>query len=159
MIVVSDSSPLIALAQVDQLELLPKLFSTVVIPPAVAAEVTPTLPVLPEWLQLRGLKEPLHPETGKGLLGRGEREAISLALQLQASRVILDDQPARRLARRLGLSVVGVLGILLAAKRLGHLEHVGPVLDRLVQANFFLSPELREQVLLQAGERPKAGEK
>lgn len=155
MITVSDSSPLIALAQVRQIDLLPKLFSALVIPPAVAAETAPTLAVLPAWIRVLQLKQPLHPETSKGPFGPGEKEAISLALETPPSQVILDDQPARRLARRLGLSVVGTVGILLAAKRLGHLEQVQPVLDALLKADFFLSPELCERVLIQAGESGK----
>lgn len=152
MITVSDSSPLIALAQVGQIDLLPKLFCTVVIPPAVAAETAPTLTVLPAWIQVLQLKQPPHPETSKASFGPGEREAISLAVEVQAGQLIVDDQPARRLARRLGLSVIGTVGILLAAKRLGHLQQVQPVLDDLLKADFFLSPELYERVLMQAGE-------
>jgi predicted nucleic acid-binding protein len=151
-ITVSDSSPLIALAQIGQLDLLPKLCSAVVIPPAVAAETAPTLAVLPGWVRVRELKQALHPETSQGPFGRGEKEAISLALELGPSQIILDDQPARRLARRLGLSVVGTVGILLAAKRLGQLQRVQPALDDLLRAGFFLSPELYQRVLIQAGE-------
>jgi len=85
-------------------------------------------------------------------LGAGEREAIALALALQASRILLDDQPARRLAFSLGMPVVGTLGLLLAAKRRALLPTVRPTLDALVNAGFRAAPELYEQILRDAGE-------
>jgi len=91
----------------DKLDLLQKLFTTLVIPPAVEAEVTPTLSALPDWVAVRTLTQPLHPAAHTGPFGPGEKEAISLGLEIRAARIILDDQPARRLAQRLRLPVVG----------------------------------------------------
>jgi predicted nucleic acid-binding protein len=51
-----------------------------------------------------------------------EREALALSLEFHAERVILDDFPALRLAQPMGSRVIGTLGVLLAAKRLGLLE-------------------------------------
>ncbi|MBA3945989.1 MAG: DUF3368 domain-containing protein [Herpetosiphonaceae bacterium] len=82
----------------------------------------------------------------------GESEAISLALELQARLVILDDRPARRLAQALHLPVIGTIGILVAAKRRNFLPAVRPSLDALVQHNFRISQRLYEQVLFDVKE-------
>ena len=65
-------------------------------------------------------------------------------------RVILDDDPARRLAQKLGLNVVGTLGLLLSAKRHGFIPGLRPQMDA---PGFFIRPELYDQLLSIAGER------
>jgi predicted nucleic acid-binding protein len=152
-IVVSNSSPLIALDQIDQLHLLTDLFVSLRIPPAVAAEVAPTLPTLPSWVQVTSLGQPNPPEALRLSLGKGEREALSLAHELKADWLIVDDLPARQAARTLGLRVTGTLGVLLAAKRRGLIERLRPSLDRLLRESFFMSPALYDELLERAGER------
>jgi predicted nucleic acid-binding protein len=76
-----------------------------------------------------------------------------LAIELQAGLVLLDEHEARRAAARLGLNVLGVLGVLLAAKVSGELDQVRPWLDALrQQAGFFLSEALYQAVLGKASE-------
>ena len=87
-----------------------------------------------------------------GSFGPGEHEVISLALELGAERVILDEHPARRLATSLGLRVIGTVGLLLSAKDRGFLASIKPELDRLVAVRFFMDQELYDQVIAQAGE-------
>ena len=115
---VSNSSPLIALEKIHQMELLRDLFSTVTVPPAVALEIAPTVE-LPSWIQVYPLRSMVDSRTVRSSFGPGESEAISLSLELRPDRVILDDEPARRLAQKLGLNVIGTLGLLLSAKRHG----------------------------------------
>ena len=114
--VVSNSSPLIALTQIGHLNLLEKLFTTVVIPPSVTRETTSV--VLPAWVIERPLAQPIGPRILRASLGPGESEAISFALEVNAQRIIVDDRPARRLAEALNLPVLGTLGVLLARKLL-----------------------------------------
>ena len=104
--VVSNSSPLIALKQISHLNLLEMLFSTILIPPAVIQEISPTVD-LPPWIVRSNLKQSMGPKILSASLGPGESEAISLALEVDAKWIILDDRPARRLAQTLGLSVLG----------------------------------------------------
>ncbi len=108
-LVVSDASPLIALQQIDELRLLQGLFGEVVIPPAVAREVAPSV-TLPAWIKTRSLQEPMAGEILRATLGPGESEAISLAQQIRADWLLLDERPARRLAGAPGLRVAGTLG-------------------------------------------------
>jgi len=149
--VVCNASPLIALDQIGHLDLLEKLFSTILIPPAVTREAVPTV-TLPDWINEHTLTQPIGPQILHASLGPGESEAISLALEVSARWVILDDRPARRIAEALGLPVIGTLGILLACKRRTFLSAVRPHLDTLLNFGFRISPDLYDLVLIDAGE-------
>jgi predicted nucleic acid-binding protein len=150
--VVSNSSPLIALARIQRLDLLPAIFESVFIPPAVAREIAPSIPALPTWLRIQVASVlPLAPLLRRRL-GAGEREALALAIELRADWIILDDLPARRSAEANGLNVIGTLGMLIRAKRGGLLKSIRPELDALLRTAFFLSAQLYDQVLQAAGE-------
>ena len=123
--VVSNSSPLIALDRIGQLDLMRALFAEVVVPPAVLHEVFAGSDS-PAWLRVVAPAVMLD-DTASPTLGRGEREAIALAVAAGARRIILDDLPARRLAASLGLPVIGTAGLVLAAK-----NAVGKTRTRLV---------------------------
>jgi predicted nucleic acid-binding protein len=151
-LVVADASVLIALGQVGQLSLLEQLFGEVVVPPAVEREVVSGRPPLPGWVRTRPLLGALDSRVTEAALGAGESETISLALEAMAERVILDDLPARRLARGLGLRVVGTAGVLFLAKRRGFITAIRPTLDALRAAGFRLRLDVYREVLKSAGE-------
>ncbi len=93
MLVVSDTSPLTALLQIGQADLLPALFDRIVIPPAVHTELLREHPALPVWLETRPPTEiPLSLRTAH--LDIGETEALALAIELHADTVLLDDASA-----------------------------------------------------------------
>lgn len=130
MIVVSDTSPLTALLKIGRADLLRLLFGEVIIPPAVHAELLHDHPVLPAWLEVRS---PLHilPAVVAAHLDSGETQALSLALELHADTVLMDERLGRRVAKSLGLIPAGVLGCLVLAKQNGHLTTVSPVIAEL----------------------------
>jgi hypothetical protein len=155
-IVVSDASPLIALQAVDRLDLLQQLFGTVLIPPAVHDEVFGTAAGTP--LSLPSFINVEHPaatavrflEMG---LHRGESEAIALALDKGIPRIILDDKQARETAARLGLSVIGTLGLLMLAKEKGLLDAIRPlILLMMDRINFRIAPHVLNRALSSVGE-------
>jgi predicted nucleic acid-binding protein len=152
--VIADASPLIALHQIGQISLIEHLFDRILIPSAVAREVSPSLPTVPAWIIARDLTQAIGPEIIRGSLGAGESETLALALEVGASLVILDERPARKLALVLGLPVVGTAGILLAAKRAGLILEVRPLLDALIEHGFRVSTALRDRVLADAAEGP-----
>ena len=83
----------------------------------------------------------------------GEAEAIAIAADLRADIVIIDEQEGRMLARQAGLSITGTLGVLLRAKRNGHLPFIKPEIQALRnRTRFFLSASLEAEVLASAGE-------
>lgn len=124
MLVVSNSSPLIAFSAIGQLD--PALFASILIPPAVVLEIAPSIPAQAAWLRVQELNQPLPESVLRPSLADGEREALALALEVRADRIILDDLPARRVARILGLSITGTAGVLVAAKHRGLISRVSP---------------------------------
>lgn len=149
---VADTSPIIALHQLEQLSLLERLFGEILVPPAVAREAAPSLPALPAFIRTLALTQPMGSQVLRASLGPGESEALSLALELRAEIVILDDRQGRRLAAGLGLAVAGTAGILLRAKQAGFISAVRPLLEQLLGFDFHLSQAIVDQVLAEAGE-------
>lgn len=101
----------------------------------------------PSLQEVAGLPPGLH---------AGERAAISIAVALPGATVLLDEQAARKAARRLGLRVVGTLGVLVEAKRRGLLRELGPVIAAMQSQGRHLSTDLVRAVLTAAGEPPIA---
>jgi len=85
-------------------------------------------------------------------LGRGEREAIALALETRADLVVLDDQQRRRVAREKGLSVAGTVGILIEAREQGRIPSVRRELDRLIEAGMWVDGAFYHRILQEFGE-------
>lgn len=133
MIVVSDSSPLIALSSVDRLDLLHLLFDTVIIPVSVRDEVMGSASKiagsLPPFIHVESVAAELSVRFLKLNLHSGESEAIALALERGIQGIILDDKQAREIAAELGLKVIGTLGVLILAKRKGYLSEVRPLIS------------------------------
>jgi uncharacterized protein len=163
MLAVSDTSPISNLAFIGRLDLLQTQFSEVRIPPAVAAELkkhpdkaasTVIEVALRQWIHIVTPEDtPLH-RMLRRQVDAGEAEAIAIAADLGAGIVIIDEQEGRMLARQAGLSITGTLGILLRAKRNGHLSLIKPEIQALRnRARFFLSTSLESEVLTAAGER------
>lgn len=150
--VVADTSPLVAFHQIGQLQLLERLFGEILVPPAVAREAAPSLPKPPAWIRTVAPTQPIGSEILRASLGPGESEALSLAMELRADIVILDDRQARRLAAGLGLHVAGTGGILLRAKQAGFIPAVRPLLEQLLVFDFHLSQAIRNELLAAAGE-------
>jgi predicted nucleic acid-binding protein len=157
MIVIADTTPLNYLILIEEVEILRRLYARVVIPPAVFEELSrnaaPTpvrawIAALPSWLEVRSpgsltLDLPSN-------LGRGEREAIALAEELQADQLIVDDRPARREAERRGFNVIGTLGVLEDAAHEGYVD-LQIAIDRLRKTSFYIAPELLDRLLGSSG--------
>jgi hypothetical protein len=150
--VVADTSPLIALHQVGLLWLFESLYTGILVPPAVASEVAPSLPALPGFVRVQALVKPVPHEAYGIALGDGEAEVIALALELRADQVVLDESRGRAVAARLGLRVVGTLGVLRAAKLRGRIPEVKAPIAALVAARFWIEPALVKALLRELGE-------
>lgn len=87
-------------------------------------------------------------------LSRADREVISLALERRPHSVVIDDRAASRFATRVGLTVVGTLGVVAAARRLGLVEAARPLLGRLLALGFHARRELVDAILEDLGEEP-----
>jgi hypothetical protein len=125
MIVVSDTSPLTALLTVGQVDLVARLFRDVVIPEAVCKELLKSHTPLPAWLRVQAVQNRLQADLYAQSVDLDEAEAIALALELRADHLLIDERKGRRLAAQQGLSVVGLLGVVLLAKRHNLIPQLG----------------------------------
>lgn len=163
MIVVSDTSALIALCAIGKLDLLRELYREVLVPTAVVVEVVAggtarnnTNEILSaSWISPREV-DPRAIAEFRPQLGEGEAAAIALACSLPADIILIDERLGRRVAEDQGLRVVGVLGILLAGKRVGLIGALGPLLASLeADLGFRIGRSLRDHILVAAGEIPR----
>lgn len=148
-VTVSNSSCLIALNLVGRLDLLHDLYGTILIPSAVSCECGAELP---HWVSVQSIQNLGMTRTLQLGLGAGESEAIVLASDTSAARLILDDKKARRIAQQLGLPITGTLAVLLRAKQRGLIPNLQGVLNDLTAADFRISNALVEDALRLAGE-------
>ncbi len=145
---VTNSTCLIGLERIGQLDLLPQVFSTVFAPPTVAAEVRSPL----SWLTVQAVQNLAVVATLRTQMDAGEAEAIALAMELGDVILILDDKKARRVAQQIGLRVIGTVGMLLRAKRQGVIGEIKPLLTALIQADFRIADAIIREALRLSGE-------
>lgn len=153
MIVVSDTSPLTALLTVNGSEILPQLFAEVIVPRAVWEELRRSHDDLPDWLKMREVSDAEEAMRLAGLVDQGEAEAIELAKELHADRLLIDERKGRRLAADEGVPVIGLLGVVLLAKRRGLVPSARVLMTALrTEAGVYLSDDLVERALSSVGE-------
>ncbi len=158
--VVSNTSPILNLAIIDKLFLLQKQFHEILIPPGVFDElrIGEALPgsekireaIRAGWIKVRRVNNRSIIQVLERDLDRGEAEAIALASEIQAERILLDEREARKIAKSLGLSVTWVLGIIIHAWNNSDLLSVSETMRELCdKAGFRISPKLSEDILRQ----------
>ncbi len=151
MIVVCNSSPIIALASVNKLNILKTLFSKVIIPKAVYQEVFEVKnKEIPKqnFIEVKEVKNKSLVKVLNLYLDLGESEVIAYALENEIERVILDDKQARKIAEKQGLKVIGTLGILILAKEKGIISEVKSLIVQMRdRVNFRISDDLINKVL------------
>jgi uncharacterized protein len=156
--IVSNSGPLISLARIERLDLLPELFHEVVVPTAVFHELTrdPDRPGASairgaEWLRIRQVSDVAEVARLSFWLDSGESEVLVLARELGATAAI-DERRGRNIATALGIPHTGTVGILLTAKQTGAVSSITPFLDKLIKNGIRLSARLYEEARRLAGE-------
>ncbi|NOZ59870.1 MAG: DUF3368 domain-containing protein [Euryarchaeota archaeon] len=157
---VADSSVLISLSQIGLLNLLREMFSGVTIPEAVYYEVVERGQgrrgarevEKAEWIKVEKVQNVQMVKALAENLDVGEAEAITLALEHGADFVLLDEKDARKRAKKLGLRVLGTIGVLVWGKKSGRVEHLKPLLESLIRQNFRISNEMFVRILKEVGE-------
>lgn len=158
--VISNTSPLFYLHQIERLGLLRDLYQNVSVPLAVEAELrrgaaleysTPDLATLP-WVHVQP-----HPSTVLvptiADLGPGEAEVIALGIANPGCLLLLDDALGRNVAAKRGLTYTGTLGVLIRARKEGLLPSLEAAIEALRQTTMYLSPDLISAVLAEANKR------
>ena len=148
---VINASPLIVFQRIGQFRLLRDLQTPWHIPPAVRREVFEADPI-PDWLIEQPLAQPLASRIVSARLGAGESEAIALALEINAARLVLDDLAARRLAQSLNIPIIGSAGLLLEAKQKQLIPAVRPLLTAMQDADFRIADRILAAILRAASE-------
>lgn len=161
MLVVSNTSPLTNLAAIDRFQLLRDLFGEIHIAEGVWQELNAgSRPQMgsrevdaADWVHRHTAANRPFIDALRRDLDLGEAETVALALELKADLVLMDEREGRHAAARLGLEPLGVLGILLRAKKKGFLNEIRPEVDALRQrAGFYVGDRLYRQVLVSAEE-------
>jgi predicted nucleic acid-binding protein len=154
-IVVSNSTPIIVLARIDKLEILQRLYGNIYIPIAVSQEVAfkgNNLLQRNPWMKIKHVNDNLARDAFSVSLHSGEVEAMLLTRQLGADLLIIDDGLARKYAKRLNITITGTVGVILQAKNKGIIPRVKPILDDIISNGFFLSEQVRREILIVANE-------
>ncbi len=155
LVIVADSSPLIGLARIGQLDLLRRSAERVLIPPAVWGEVTTQSPDAPgakevraaRWLAIEEPPDPASVASLKLIVDQGEAEAIALAQSIDSSLLLVDDSRARRVAQQLGVRLIGTVGLLRRAKKAGWITELRSELEALQSHGIYIRQKLIDLVL------------
>jgi predicted nucleic acid-binding protein len=153
--IVSNTTPISELYKINQLDLLRNLYGSIYIPDAVFQELqqAESLPHLgttiaqTDWIQVCSIHSPDKQQVLQQRypqLHKGETTVIVLAQELAAQRIILDDKRARQVAKAEGLPLIGTVGVILLAYRLGRRSkpEAKDILDRLYQGTAYISANL-----------------
>jgi predicted nucleic acid-binding protein len=148
--IVSNTSCLILLDNINALDILQKLYQNIYLTEEVAQEYGKPLE---NWMNVVTVKDKNYLRILNASVDLGEASTIALALQMSEDNVmILDDLKARKLAKQLQLKFTGLLGILLKAKQQHIISSVADIFTQLKKANFRVSEKLENEVLKIAGE-------
>jgi predicted nucleic acid-binding protein len=156
---ISNTSPLLYLYRLGVMDWLPRLFSEVWIPGAVVEELLEgkrkgfDVPEPTRYPWLLVVEPKAMPSEWLALdLGAGELASMALSLENPTRVILLDDALARRTAQAAGLSVWGTLSVLLNAKEKGLTGKIAPLIDRLAESGMWISDDIRQRILVLAGE-------
>jgi len=161
MIIVSDTSPVSNLILIRRLDILQKLFSEVIIPPAVDTEIRALKRFgkdLSEYENADWIKtvSPINQQKLQSLkvrLDEGEAQAIVLALEASCDLLLMDERIGTNIARQEGLQTIGLVGVLIKAKEREIIKEVREILrDLKFEAGFWLGDDLEHKILGKLGE-------
>ena len=147
--IISDTSCIILLAKIEELDLLHKLYGTIITTKEVADEFG--LP-LPDWFEIKEPADKNYQSIIELSVDKGEASAIALAIEYNDCLLIIDDLKGRKLAHQLGLTIIGTLGIIVDAKLAGIIPSVKPILAKIKQTNFRISEKVELLIVTRAGE-------
>lgn len=158
--IISNATPLITYAKIGQLSLLEKIVGKLVIPNAVAQEISIYTQNKPgfidlkkeTWIEIQSITDTKQLTTLMASLDRGEAEVITLALETKPKLVLIDEITGRKVAESFKLNVSGSVGILIKAKQAREIEEVKPFLDRMLKEGIYFSQRFVDAVLKSVGE-------
>ena len=148
--IVSDTSCIGYLIQINRLDLLQMLYGEIIIPTGVFEEVLQLEErgyLLSEfknasWISIQKPMDLSNVRDYKHLLHKGELQAISLAIELNADLLIIDEKIGRIVAANIGFDITGLVGILITAKNMNLIASVKENLDKVILSGCRISEKL-----------------
>ena len=158
--VIVNTTPLIALCHVGQLDILKKLYGGIMIPQAVYGELSEKKESICkkqvddalDWIRVEKIENEMAKSMFKTQLHDGEVEVMILAKEKNSDIVIIDDANAKKHAKYLKLPVTGTFGVLIKAKRQGHISELKPIIQQMIDKNIYISEKLMKLCLEQVNE-------
>lgn len=147
--IISDTSCFIILSKIGELDLLKKLYGQIITTSDIAEEFGE---LLPDWVIIENVTDRYRQRILELQIDRGESSAIALAMEIQNCTLILDDFKARKIAKNLGLSYTGTIGIIIKAKLNGIIPSIRPFIEKIKETDFRISAEIELQAFKEAKE-------
>ena len=147
--IISDTSCLILLNKIGELEILHRLFGTIIITPEVLEEFGQSLP---DWFEVQQPKDKNYQSAIEEIVDKGEASAIALAIELNDCLLIIDDLKGRKFAQQLGLIIIGTIGVVVDAKLAGIINSVKPILAKIKTTDFRITAQLESIILKRSNE-------
>jgi len=149
--IISDTSCLIVLQKIGELDLLHKMYGIIITTEEVAAEYGEELPY---WIEVKSVQNKQTQKLLSLQIDDGESSAIALGLETDNCTLVIDDLKARRIAQKLNLKYTGTIGIIIKAKLNGIIPSILPLLVKMKATNFRISSEMEAIALKEANEIP-----
>jgi len=148
-IIISDTSCFIILSNIGELEILHKVYGSILTTEDIAIEFGEPLP---NWVNVVSVSDKYRQQILEIQIDKGESSAIALALETPDSTIILDDYKARKIAAQLGINYTGTIGVIIKAKLNGVIPSIKPILEKIKKTNFHLTVEIEMKALKEAKE-------
>ena len=161
MIIVSDTSPISGLIAIGKLEILKSVFGEIIIPDVVYNEIKAMKELIKsnppfeniDWIKIKSIHDYKTFEFLKNQLDEGEAQAITLANELHSDFLLIDERKGREVAQAMGIKIIGLIGVLVKAKRENHIQLVKPILDELIKTGFWIESKLYTEVIESVNEK------
>ena len=152
-VIISDTSCLISLTNINRLDLLQKTYNEIIVTPEVAKEYGTPLPI---WIKVMPVKNRARISEIHKNLDLGESSAIALAYETENPILVIDETKARKYARSHGFEVTGTIGVITRAYDKGYIENPDEVIKLIQQLrsnNFRIGNGVIENVKSQINPR------
>lgn len=143
-IIIADSSCLIALDNIGQLDILNGIFDEITITTEIANEYGKPIP---KWMNIQKPKSTEKVRNLLRILDPGEAEAIVLAIENTNSILIIDEKKGRRVALSFQIKIIGTLRVILLAKKNKIITDIKPIIESLREVGFRISNRLEKEIL------------
>ncbi len=151
--IISNTTPILSLLKINQIEILKKIYGEIIIPYGVYTEIENgkskkyyiDLKTI-KWKKILKLKD-RKPLKYLSELDKGEAEVIVLAKEIKSDLIIIDEKLGRYFAKKYNLKLTGTLGVLIKAKKLGFFKKIGFLIKRMQENGIWLNQKLINKIL------------